>query len=115
MTDLRFYFDESVDLAVSEQLALGGLDVVSAHSLEKLGDTDPHHLQWATEMGRVLCTCDADFLVLAQEGVEHVGIVFGAMHSYTVGGWIRFIRRLHATKSADNVAGLVPLETHYLW
>ncbi len=42
MTELRFYFDESVDLAVSEQLTLAGLDVVSAHSLDKLGDKDPN-------------------------------------------------------------------------
>jgi hypothetical protein len=44
-----------VDLAVSEQLALAGLDVVSAHSLDKLGDEDPSHLQRAVEMGRILC------------------------------------------------------------
>jgi len=107
LTDLRFYFDESVDLSVSEQLALEGLDVVSAHSLGKLGDTDPQHLQRATEMGRVLCTCDTDFLVMAQEGADYIAIVFGAMQSYTVGDWVRFIRRLHATENVEGVAGLV--------
>jgi hypothetical protein len=104
---LRFYFDESVDLAVSEQLSLAGLDVVSAHSLDKLGDKDPSHLQRAVEMGRMLCTCDADSIILAQEGVEHAGIVFGAMQRFTAGDWIRYIRRLHATKSVEDVGNLV--------
>jgi hypothetical protein len=107
LTELRFYFDESVDLAVSEQLALAGLDVVSAHSLDRLGDKDPQHLQRASEMGRVLCTCDADFLVLAQTGVDHAGIVFGAMQRFTIGDWIRYLRRLHASKDTEAVRGLV--------
>jgi hypothetical protein len=58
-------------------------------------------------MGRVLCTCDADFIVLAQEGVEHAGIVFGTMQRFTVGDWIRYLRRLHATKSVEDVENLV--------
>ena len=107
MTELRFYFDESVDLAVSEQLALAGLDVVSAHSLTTLGDKDPQHLQRAVQMGRVLCTCDVDFVILAQQGTAHTGIVFGAMQRVAIGDWIRYLRRLHATKSAEEVEGLV--------
>lgn len=107
MTNLRFYFDESVDLAVSEQLALVGLDVVSAHSLGVLGDQDRHHLQRATQMERVLCTCDSDFIELAQENTEHSGIVFGAMQAFSIGDWVRYIRRLHAQKTADQVNGLV--------
>lgn len=74
--ELTYYFDESVELAVSEQLAAGGLDVVSTHSLDLLGDDDRNHLERATAMGRVLCTYDADFLRLASEGVEHSGIIF---------------------------------------
>jgi hypothetical protein len=107
LTELRFYFDESVNLAVSEQLALIGLDVVSAHSLDTLGDKDPDHLRRATEMERVLCTCDSDFVEIAQENTAHAGIVFGAMQRYTIGDWIRYLRRLHATKSAEDISGLV--------
>lgn len=107
MTELRFYFDESVDLAVSEQLVLSGLDAISAHSLGALGDKDPDHLHRAAEMGRVLCTCDSDFVELAQEGFEHAGIVFAAMSRYTVGDWVRYLRRLHTIKNAEDVLGLV--------
>jgi len=107
LAELRFYFDESVNLAVSQQLAVAGLDVVSAHSLDHLGDGDPVHLQRAASMGRVLCTCDADFLHLAQQGTAHSGIVFGAMRRTTVGDWVRYLRRLHANLKAEDLEGLV--------
>lgn len=107
MSELKFYFDESVELAVSTQLAAGGLDVVSAHSLGKLGDKDPQHLARATEMGRVLCTYDTDFLILASEGVEHAGIIFATETKTTIGTWVKEIRLLHARLSAEEVVGMV--------
>ena len=42
-----------------------------------------------------------------KKGAEHAGIVFGAMHHFTIGDWIRYIRRLSATKSAEDVENLV--------
>jgi predicted nuclease of predicted toxin-antitoxin system len=107
LTEPRFYFDESVDLPVSKQLALAGLDVVSAHSLKALGDKDSVHLQRATEMGRVLCTSDTDFLILAQQHTEHAGVVFGQKQSVSIGDWVRYLRYFHATKTAEEVAGMV--------
>ena len=107
MGEIKFYFDESVELAVSVQLAASGLDVVSAHSLEKLGDADKNHLQRATEMGRVLCTYDSDFLVLATEGAEHAGIIFAPQQKASIGGWVREIRALHARLSAEEIVGQV--------
>ncbi len=107
MSELRFYFDESVELAVSEQLAVGKIDVVSAHSLEKLGDEDVNHLQRATEMGRILCTYDNDFLVLATEGVEHAGIVYAHQQKTSIGDWVRGIRALHTRLTAEEIRGQV--------
>ncbi|MBZ0318395.1 MAG: DUF5615 family PIN-like protein [Anaerolineae bacterium] len=107
MSELRFYFDESVELAVSEQLAAGKIDVVSAHSLEKLGDEDINHLQRATELGRVLCTYDSDFLILAAEGVEHAGIVYAQQQKTSIGDWVRGIRVLHTRMTAEESQGQV--------
>ncbi len=107
MTEPSFYFDESVELAVSEQLAAGGINVVSAHSLEQLGDSDPHHLARATEMGCVLCTYDQDFLRLAAGGVEHSGIIFAAQQKATIGGWVREIKAIHAQMQAEDLLGQV--------
>jgi hypothetical protein len=93
--------------AVSEQLAAGGLDVVSAHSLEVLADNDPIHLQRASDMGRVLCTYDNDFLRLVKEDVEHSGVVFAQQNKASIGGWVRELRLLHASKEAEEVIGQV--------
>jgi predicted nuclease of predicted toxin-antitoxin system len=107
LSELRFYFDENVELAVSEQLQAGGLDVVSAHSLEHLGDDDRNHLERATEMGRALCTYDTDFLRLASQGVEHSGVIFAALQKASIGGWVREIRALHMRLSAEEVVDQV--------
>lgn len=96
MSEIRFYFDESVELAVSEQLTVSGIDVVSAHSLQQLGDSDPSHLKRASEQGCVLCTYDQDFLRLAAEGITHHGIIFAQHENTTIGGWVREIRTIHA-------------------
>ena len=107
MSELTFYFDESVELAISEQLLAGGLDVVSAHSLDKLGDKDPNHLKRATDMGRALCTYDTDFLLLAAEFTDHSGIIFAQASKATIGGWVREIRALHARLTAEDAVGQV--------
>lgn len=105
--ELTYYFDESVELAVSEQLAAGGLNVVSAHSLEVLGDDDRNHLERAADMGRVLCTYDADFLRLASEGASHNGIIYAQQRKSSIGGWVTEIRALHARFRADDLIGQV--------
>lgn len=104
---LRFYFDESVELAVSEQVARAGIEVVSAHSLNALGDPDIEHLRRATNMGCVLCTYDSDFLILANQGIEHAGILFAVEQKTSIGDWVLEIRSLHATTSAEQAQGQV--------
>ncbi len=50
---------------------------------------------------------DTDFLILANEGVEHAGIIFAPEQKATIGGWVREIRSLHARLTAEAVAGQV--------
>lgn len=64
MSEIRFYLDENMNPAIAEQLAKSDIDVVTVRDIEQLGDRDINHLQRATEMGRVLCTHDTDFLKL---------------------------------------------------
>ncbi len=47
------------------------------------------------------------FLFWPKKGVEHAGIVYGAKNRFTIGEWVRYIRRLHATKGAEDVRNLV--------
>jgi predicted nuclease of predicted toxin-antitoxin system len=107
LAEITFYFDESVELAVSEQLAASGIDVVSAHSLQLLGDSDSNHLIRATEMERVLCTYDTDFLRLAKDYPNHAGIAFAQHQKASIGGWIRELRALQARLTADEVIGQI--------
>lgn len=107
MTEPSFYFDESVELAVSEQLALRGVDVVSARSLGTLGQPDIVHLRLATEMGRVLCTYDADFLRLASDGTPHAGIIYSARQQASIGDWVRELLALMGHVSAEDMVNQI--------
>jgi hypothetical protein len=54
-------------------------------------------------MRRVLCTQDQDFLRLAKVNYEHAGIAFGVQYGATIGGWVRALRDLHATTTAEEM------------
>ncbi|MCB1037042.1 MAG: DUF5615 family PIN-like protein [Acidobacteria bacterium] len=107
MSELRFYLDENVPLEVARQLGLSGIDVVSARSLNSLGNEDLDHLQAATRMRRVLCTHDQDFLRLAAEGRPHAGIAFGPQMRASLGGWVRALRGLHARENPASTKGRI--------
>jgi hypothetical protein len=53
-------------------------------------------------MGCVLCTHDADFVMLATGGAEHAGIVFGQQEKHTIGDRVRVLSQLHATFQAED-------------
>jgi predicted nuclease of predicted toxin-antitoxin system len=107
LSEIRFYLDENIDKAVTEQLLRWGIDAVSVHTLELRGDSDINHLQRATDMGRALCTHDQDFTRLAAENTEHAGIVFAQQYQASVGGWVRSLRALHARMSAEEIRGML--------
>ena len=92
-----------MDVVVADQLRKVGIDVVTVRDLGTLGESDEEHLKQATEMGRVLCTQDQDFLRLAKANLEHAGIAFGVQYGATIGGWVRALRALHATTTAEAI------------
>ena len=81
--------DENIDLAIAAQLARGGIDAITVRDLGLLGDEDINHLERATEMDRVLCTHDRDFLRIAGTRIDHSGIAFAEQYGATIGGWVR--------------------------
>jgi predicted nuclease of predicted toxin-antitoxin system len=87
-SDIRLYFDESVEIAISDQIKKRGVDAVTVRDLQLLGDSDINHLQRAHQMGRVLCSYDTDFLRLDSQGVKHAGVIFGFHDCTTYGEWI---------------------------
>lgn len=107
MTEIRFYLDENINPQVGVQLARLGVTVITARELDKLGDTDIHHLKRATQMGYVLCTQDSDFLRLSMAGEYHAGIAFGKQFQATIGGWVRALHKLYQSKTAEDMVGHV--------
>lgn len=100
---IRLYLDEGVQVAVAEQMRNRGIDVITARDLAVLGDSDINHLQRASDMGRVLCTFDYDFLRLHTEGVSHTGIVIAQQAVTTVGDWVRGLELICGVLTAEDM------------
>lgn len=105
--DIRFYLDENVPIVIAEQLRRKNIDVVTVRDIGRLGDSDTNHLKRATEMQRVLCTHDQDFLRLVAEGFEHSGIVFGIQDLHTIGDWVRGLELIHTVLEASDMENRV--------
>jgi predicted nuclease of predicted toxin-antitoxin system len=95
--------DEHLSPAIAEQLQLRGIEVVTARDLNALGDSDTSHLTRAVAMRCVLVTADADFLVMASEGIEHPGIIYGKQNKHTIGDWVTKLELICTVYNADDL------------
>lgn len=102
-TRIRFYIDENLSPEIVTQVSIQGIDIIRG----PLGADDSAHLERATEMGRVVCTEDDDFIKLASQGIEHAGIVKGIQDVHSIGDWIKYLRFVHAVQSADEMINTV--------
>ncbi len=71
---IGFYFDENMPEVAATQLASQGTDIMTTHEAERCGSGDLEQLRFATKQGRVICSLDKDFLVLARTHPVHCGI-----------------------------------------
>lgn len=103
---LLLYADECVDARIVNGLRRRGIDVVSVVEEGSLGASDEHHLERASELGRVVLTADQDFLRLAHEramaGVQHPGL-FYLLPATPVGEAVRAIAMLCVAMTADEM------------
>lgn len=104
---IGFYFDACVQVVIAKQLMRDGIEAVTARDLKKLDDNDPSHLQRAIEQEKVLVTYDGDFVEMAQQGVEHTGIVFVPTRYRNIGVVVKELRKFQARYSRNDVANLV--------
>lgn len=104
---ISLYLDENLSPTIATQLKRRGIDAVTVRDLGLLGDTDENHLTRATNMGRVLATCDTDFLVMATDGVEHAGIVFGIQENTSMGDWVKGLELICSVYSPQNMVNHV--------
>jgi len=61
-TKAKFYTDENFQSSAIKLLRERGFDVLTAQEANKLGHPDQNHLAEAKRLGRVLLTCDRDYL-----------------------------------------------------
>jgi predicted nuclease of predicted toxin-antitoxin system len=78
---VALYMDVHVQGALTEQLELRGVDVITAQDDGRAENEDDELLEGATELGRVVFTQDEEFLAIAtewqQSSLEFAGIVYG--------------------------------------
>jgi predicted nuclease of predicted toxin-antitoxin system len=73
---IRFHLDESVDIRIGDGLRRRGVDVTYTNEVGLREASDAEQLQFALSEGRVIITCDADFVKFHREGIPHAGIIF---------------------------------------
>jgi hypothetical protein len=100
---IHLYLDENITPKVAAQLRRRGISATSVHELGLTGDSDANHLERAIAMQWVLVTCDIDFLVMAAEGAEHSGIVFGIQEEMSVGDWVTRFEMLCAVYDIEDM------------
>lgn len=104
---LQFLLDEHMPVELAEQLNEKEVDTLTVRDLKKLGAGDPALLAYARNHGRVICTYDSDYVEMARDGAQHVGIVFVPNKRCEIGVMFRFLCLIHAGYSADDMVNMV--------
>lgn len=91
MAKIRFYLDESVNVAVIAGLRRRGVYVISARDSGTLGFSDIEQLEYAAKNDFVIVTHDDDFLSIALKKT-HSGIVYAHQQKYPIGDFIRHLK-----------------------
>ena len=100
---MRFHLDEHVDHAVAEGLRRRGIDVTTTVEAGLRSASDLAHLEYARRERRVMVADDPDFLALAQQGVEHAGIVYWHKSRRSIGQLIEFLILVDACLSEEDM------------
>jgi len=94
---LKFHFDECVKHHPSLAAALKrqGVDVTVPESFGLRTAGDEKHRQFAIDEGRVIITCDSDFLEMHNDGIQHAGITYFKQLSRAEGDILAHIMLMH--------------------
>ena len=111
---VALYVDVHVPRAISEQLRLRGVDVLSAIDDGHAEAPDEELLDRAHELGRVLFTQDIRFKALAEswqrEGRAFAGLAFGHQLRGTIGQYVRDLEVIaHASEPSEWVSTIAYL------
>lgn len=104
---IAFYFDQHVPSAIARGARRLGVDVLTALEDGRPEAGDEELLVRATQLGRVIVTCDDDFLVLADDwlnaGKTFAGVVYGHQLRLTIGRTIRDLELVSSASVADEL------------
>ena len=82
----KFHFDEHMPNAAARELRRRGLDVTTSPEEGLVGKDDWVQLAHAATAGRVMMTCDSDYVRLHNRGQSHDGIIYWTRGNDDVGG-----------------------------
>lgn len=104
---IRYYLDEHIDPAIADGLRQRGVDVKTTIELGYVQATDLEQLKFARSENRVIVTRDADFLIVASQGIDHAGIVFWHSKRRSIGTLVRRLVTLWRTASDEEMRNQV--------
>ena len=105
--EIKFHLDEHVPVAIAQALARRSVDVTTSQDSDLLQARDEEQLEWSAKHGRVMFTCDDDFLRLSSQGKEHCGIVYCHQDKYSIGQTIDALTTLWREKTPEEMVGRV--------
>ena len=100
---IRYHLDENVDPDVAAGLRRHRIDVTTTFESGLRGQSDTAQWEFVHTEGRVLVTHDTDFLRLAQQHRNHLGIVYCAKGTRSVGEIIRNLVLVYEVMSAEEM------------
>ena len=108
---IALYMDEHVRRAITIELRLRGVDVLTAQEDGRTGFPDPIVLDRATELQRVIFTQDQDFLVEAsrrqQLGVSFPGVIYTRLLGISIGDCVNDLEIIAKASNPEDLANSV--------
>ena len=107
--ELRFHLDESIPMpdAIAGALRRASIDVTTTTDANLRSTDDMAQLEYVKRSGRVMVTCDADFLKLVAQDEDHAGIVFYAQQARHIGHVVEWLLLMHSLLTPDEMRGKV--------
>lgn len=102
---ISFYMDVHVPYAITDQLRVREVDVLTAQEDQTRESSDPDLLDRASELGRIFVTQDADLLIEAsvrqRTGGSFVGIIYAPQTGITIGQCVENLELIAKTTEAE--------------
>ena len=103
--NIRIHLDEHCSNQIAEGLRRLGIDVTTSREAGLLGVIDERQLEYAHSHGRVIVTCDSDYLRLHHSGAPHHGIIYSKMGRRSIGEMVQGIGLICEFYSRDEMIG----------